>query len=146
MERYSNRGKRQFMGFHVKAENGYSFQRQITGYTYPHYGEISGISGTGKDDTVFNVLSHRRISNALKVIAKHCNITTNVSFHVARHCFASQLCLSQGVPIESVSRMMGHRNIQTTQRYARVNNEKIGNDMKQLSQRLAGKFNLAVNN
>ena len=42
--------------------------------------------------------------------------------------------------------MMGHRNIQTTQRYARVNNEKIGNDMKQLSQRLAGKFNLAVNN
>lgn len=105
-----------------------------------------GISGTGKDDTVFNVLSHRRISDALKVIAKHCNIITNVSFHVARHCFASQLCLSQGVPIESVSRMMGHRNIQTTQRYARVNNEKIGNDMKQLSQRLAGKFNLAVNN
>lgn len=105
-----------------------------------------GISGTGKDDAVFNVLSHRRISDALKVIAKHCNITTNVSFHVARHCFASQLCLSQGVPIESVSRMMGHRNIQTTQRYARVNNEKIGNDMKRLSQRLAGKFNLAVNN
>lgn len=105
-----------------------------------------GISGTGKDDTVFNVLSHRRISDALKVIAKHCNITTNVSFHVARHCFASQLCLSQGVPIESVSRMMGHRNIQTTQRYARVNNEKIGNDMKRLSQRLAGKFNLTVNN
>ncbi|MDH6535551.1 site-specific integrase [Parabacteroides sp. 52] len=105
-----------------------------------------GISGTGKDDTVFNVLSHRRISDALKVIAKHCNITTNVSFHVARHCFASQLCLSQGVPIESVSRMMGHRNIQTTQRYARVNNEKIGNDMKRLSQRLAGKFNLPVNN
>lgn len=105
-----------------------------------------GISGTGKDDTVFNVLSHRRISDALKVIAKHCNITTNVSFHVARHCFASQLCLSQGVPFESVGRMMGHLNIQTTQRYARVNNEKIGNDMKQLSQRLAGKFNLAVNN
>lgn len=105
-----------------------------------------GISRTDKDDAVFKVLSHRRISDALKVIAKHCNITTNITFHVARHCFASQLCLSQGVPIESVSKMMGHRNIQTTQRYARVNNEKIGNDMKQLSQRLAGKFNLAVNN
>jgi len=102
--------------------------------------------GLSKDNHVFSVLSIGRINDALKVIAKHCNITTNVSFHVARHCFASQLCLSQGVPIESVSRMMGHRNIQTTQRYARVNNEKIGNDMKQLSQRLTGKFNLAVNN
>lgn len=105
-----------------------------------------GISGTGKDDPVFKVLSHGRICYALKVIAKHCNITTNISFHVARHCFASQLCLSQGVPIESVSRMMGHRNIQTTQRYARVNNEKIGNDMKLLSQRLAGKFSYTANN
>lgn len=108
--------------------------------------KYKGLSGIGKDDTVFKVLSHRRISDALKTIAKHCDITTNVSFHVARHCFASQLCLSQGVPIESVSRMMGHRNIQTTQRYARVNNQKIGNDMKQLSQRLSGKFNYTNNN
>lgn len=103
--------------------------------------KYKGISGTDKDDPVFVVLSHRRISDALKAVAKHCGIATKISFHVARHCFASQLCLSQGVPIESVSRMMGHRNIQTTQRYARVNNEKIGNDMKQLSNRLAGKFN-----
>lgn len=108
--------------------------------------KYKGISGIGKDDAVFKVLSHRRISDALKTIAKHCNITTNVSFHVARHCFASQLCLSQGVPIESVSRMMGHRNIQTTQRYARVNNEKIGNDMKALSMRLVNKFTYSANN
>lgn len=54
--------------------------------------------------------------------------------------FASELCLSQGVPIESVSRMMGHKNIQTTQRYARVNNEKIGNDMKLLSLRISDKY------
>jgi site-specific recombinase XerD len=102
--------------------------------------------GLAKDNHVFPLLSIGRINYALKIIAKHCDITTNVSFHVARHCFASQLCLSQGVPIESVSRMMGHRNIQTTQRYARVNNEKIGNDMKQLSKRLAGKFSLVANN
>lgn len=108
--------------------------------------KYKGISGTGKDDPVFKVLSHRRISDALKTIAKHCNITTNISFHVARHCFASELCLSQGVPIESVSWMMGHRNIQTTQRYARVNNEKIGNDMKQLSKRLSGKFSYTGDN
>jgi len=102
--------------------------------------------GLAKDNHVFSLLSIGRINYALKIIAKHCDITTNVSFHVARHCFASQLCLSQGVPIESVSRMMGHRNIQTTQRYARVNNEKIGNDMKQLSLRISGKFNYAGNN
>ncbi|PXV60131.1 site-specific recombinase XerD [Dysgonomonas alginatilytica] len=103
--------------------------------------KYKGISGTGKDDPVFVVLSHRRITDALKAVAKHCGIATKISYHVARHTFASQLCLSQGVPIESVSRMMGHRNIQTTQRYARVNNEKIGSDMKQLSNRLVGKFN-----
>lgn len=96
--------------------------------------------GLAEDNHVFSVLSIGRINYALKIIAKHCNISTNVSFHVARHCFASQLCLSQGVPIESVSRMMGHRNIQTTQRYARVNNEKIGKDMKLLSKRIANKF------
>lgn len=105
--------------------------------------KYKGIAGTNKNNPVFNVLSHRRISDALKVIAKYCDIKTTVSFHVARHCFTSQLCLSQGVPIESVSRMMGHRNIQTTQRYARVNNEKIGNDMKLLSERLTGKFSYA---
>ena len=65
---------------------------------------------------------------------------------MSRHSFASQICLSQGVPIESVSRMLGHRDIRTTQRYARVNNEKIGNDMKQLSIHLTDKFNYPVNN
>lgn len=81
------------------------------------------------------------ISNGLRFIVT-CLLTAAlwVLFHQSRHTFASQLCLSQGVPIESVSRMMGHRNIQTTQRYARVNNEKIGNDMKALSKRLANKF------
>lgn len=102
--------------------------------------------GLAKDNFVFTVLSQGRINYALKVIAKHCNISTKISFHVSRHCFASQICLSQGVPIESVSRMMGHRNIQTTQRYARVNNEKIGNDMKVLSNRLANKFTYLANN
>jgi len=102
------------------------------------YREITGI---GKDDHVFHVPSHTTIRYHLRNIAKYCGIKNGIGFHVARHCFASQLCLSQGVPIESVSRMMGHRSIETTQRYARVNNEKIGNDMKRLSERLAGKFN-----
>lgn len=97
--------------------------------------------GITKDGSVFPVLGASRINRVLKIIAKQCNITTKLSFHVARHYFAGQLCLSGGVPIESISRMLGHRNIRTTQRYARVNNEKISSDMKQLSERLSGKFN-----
>lgn len=101
---------------------------------------IEKYKGLAKGENVFSMLGHGRTNYALKIIAKHCDITTPLSFHVARHVFASELCLSQGVPIESVSRMMGHKNIQTTQRYARVNNEKIGNDMKQLSLRISNKF------
>lgn len=108
--------------------------------------KYKGINGTTKNDLVFKVPSSSTINYNLKIIAKHCNISRHVSFHVSRHCFASQLCLSQGVPIESVSRMMGHRNIETTQRYARVNNEKIGKDMLQLSNRLANKFTYTTNN
>ena len=101
---------------------------------------IEKYQGLASGDTLFPMLRQGRISYALKIIAKHCNITTKLSFHVSRHCFASELCLSQGVPIESVSRMMGHTNINTTQRYARVNNDKIGNDMKNLALRISGKF------
>lgn len=102
--------------------------------------------GLAKDGHIFPVLGQGRINCGLKHIAKQCKITTPLTFHVSRHCFASQVCLSQGVPIETVSRMLGHRDIQTTQRYACVNNEKIGNDMKLLSERLSGKFNYENNN
>lgn len=101
---------------------------------------IEKYKGLAKGENVFPMLGPGRINFALKIIAKLCNITTKLSFHVGRHVFASELCLSQGVPIESVSRMMGHKNIQTTQRYARVNNEKIGNDMKLLSLRISDKY------
>nr|WP_278720823.1 tyrosine-type recombinase/integrase [Alistipes onderdonkii] len=76
----------------------------------------------------------------------YCGIEKSLCWHMSRHSFASQVCLSQGVSIESVSRMLGHKDIRTTQRYAHVNNEKIGKDMKQLSLRLASKFDYPVNN
>jgi len=81
------------------------------------------------------------ISNDLRLIfTSTLFLAVPITFHLARHTFASQLCLSQGVPIETVSQMMGHRDIHTTQRYARVNNDKIANDMKILSARVAGKY------
>lgn len=101
---------------------------------------INKYKGIAKDGKVFPILKQGRINFALKIIAKKCKIEQKICYHQSRHTFASLVCLSQGVPIESVSRMMGHRNIQTTQRYARVNNEKIGKDMQQLSSRLSDKF------
>lgn len=90
---------------------------------------------------VFPPMSLGQVNVGLKRIARNCGINRALSFHQARYTFASQICLSQGVPIESVSRMLGHKHIETTQRYARLNNEKISNDMQQLSARLASKFN-----
>ncbi|WP_138333098.1 tyrosine-type recombinase/integrase [Bacteroides caccae] len=63
-------------------------------------------------------------------------------FHVARHTFASVVCISQGVPIETVSKIMGHRNISTTQRYAKITQEKIDRDVTALSFNIEDKFTL----
>ena len=97
--------------------------------------------GLASDGKVFPHMSLGQVNVGLKRIARNCGINRTLSFHQARYTFASQICLSQGVPIESVSRMLGHKHIQTTQRYARLNNEKISNDMQQLSARLSTKFN-----
>ena len=59
-----------------------------------------------------------------------------ITFHLARHTFATTMTLGRGVPIESVSKMLGHTNIQTTQIYARITADKIGKDMEVLSRNL----------
>lgn len=94
-------------------------------------------------DKVFPMPKYTTADVNLKRIAKICGIERSVSFHQARHSFASSVCLSQGVPIETVSRMLGHKDIHTTQIYAIVSTQKIASDMKSLSQRIAGKFSLA---
>lgn len=94
------------------------------------------------NDKVFPMPGYTTVDINLKRIAEICGIERNISFHMGRHSFASQVCLSQGVPIETVSRMLGHRDIHTTQIYATVSTEKINSDMEKLSQRIAGKFSL----
>jgi integrase len=89
--------------------------------------------GLAPENKVFPVMSLNQVNVGLKRVAKKCGINRALTFHMSRHTFATQICLSQGVPIESVSRMLGHRHIATTQRYARVSNEKIILDMKRLS-------------
>ena len=74
----------------------------------------------------------------LKELADLCNIQKDLSYHVARHTFATTVTMMNGVPIESVSKMLGHKNIQSTQHYARIVDKKVGDDMKLLASKLKG--------
>lgn len=73
----------------------------------------------------------------LKEIADLCGITKNLTYHIARHTFATTVTLSNGVPIETVSKMLGHRNLKTTQHYARILDKKISDDIKHLRTKFA---------
>ena len=77
------------------------------------------------------------ISNGLRLIFT-CSLSLALPciFHLARHSFATEICLTKGVPIESVSKMLGHTNIQTTQIYARVVDRKLSHDMNMLDRKL----------
>lgn len=101
--------------------------------------KYQGMAAGGK---LFPMLTHGSVTFHLKKIAARCGINRNVTFHQARHSFASVVCLSLGVPIETVSRIMGHKNITTTQHYAKVTYDKIDRDVSQLSAGIEGKFSL----
>lgn len=88
-----------------------------------------------KNGHLLPILSNQKMNAYLKEIADLCNIRKPLSFHMARHTFAT-MSLSKGVPIESVSKMLGHTNIKTTQIYARITNKKIEQDMLKLSDKL----------
>jgi len=83
--------------------------------------------------TVFPVISNQRTNGYLKEIADLCGITKLLTFHIARHTFATTVTLSNGVPIESVSKMLGHTSIRTTQIYAKVVEQKLSEDMRNLN-------------
>jgi site-specific recombinase XerD len=68
----------------------------------------------------------------LKEIADICGIQKNLTYHITRHTFATTVILTNGVPMETVSKMLGHRNIKMTQHYARILDKKISEDMKPL--------------
>ncbi|MGB5368817.1 MAG: site-specific integrase [Flavobacteriaceae bacterium] len=84
---------------------------------------------TGKPLPVY---SNQKTNKNLKEIAKACGIQKNITFHVARHTFATTVTLSNGVPIETVSKLLGHTKLSTTQIYARVLQKKVGEDMQNL--------------
>jgi site-specific recombinase XerD len=72
------------------------------------------------------------MNSYLKEIADLCGIKKELTFHIARHTFATSVTLTNGVSIESISTMLGHKNIRTTQHYANILDRKVSDDMKAL--------------
>ena len=81
----------------------------------------------------------------LKRLAKAAEIDRRLTFHMSRFTFATTVCLTGGVPIETLSQMMGHLSIKTTQIYAEVTRTKINEDMTNLADTIQGKYELPEN-
>lgn len=90
-------------------------------------------------EKVLPVLSNQKYNEYLKEIANLCGIQKKLTTHTARHTFATTITLSNGVPMESVSKMLGHKNIKTTQHYAKVLDRKISDDMYKLKEKMQAK-------
>lgn len=84
---------------------------------------------------VLPVLTNQKMNAYLKEIADVCGITKILTFHIARHTFATTITLSNGVPIETVSKMLGHLNLKTTQHYAKVLDKKVSDDTFKLREK-----------
>jgi site-specific recombinase XerD len=88
-------------------------------------------------NTILPMRSNQKLNSYLEEIADICGITKNLTCHIARHTFATTVTLTNGVPIETVSKMLGHKNLHTTQIYSKVIDKKISEDMEDLKKRLA---------
>lgn len=88
------------------------------------------------EDKLLPILSNQKMNAYLKEIAGVCEIEKELTFHIARHTFATTVTLTNGVPIESVSKMLGHKNLRTTQHYAKVLDTKVSEDMAMLKNKI----------
>ncbi|SNB34680.1 site-specific integrase [Flavobacterium psychrophilum] len=82
------------------------------------------------EDSILPILTNQKMNAYLKEVGDLCDISKEITFHMARHTFATSVTLTNGVPIETVSKMLGHKNIQTTQHYAKILDKKVSEDMK----------------
>ena len=88
---------------------------------------------------VLPILSNQKMNQYLKEISTLCEIEFDLTFHSARHTFATTVTLNNGVPIETVSKMLGHSTIRMTQHYAKILDSKVSNDMNILKEKLLQK-------
>jgi len=90
----------------------------------------------GDYDTLFPRIANQKVNTYLKEIQEMCGIDITLTYHVARHTFATTITLDNGVPIETVSRMLGHTNLRTTMIYAKITRKKLADDMSELAKKL----------
>jgi len=105
---------------------------------------IEKYRGSGSGGKVFPMKCCSLMNSQLKTIAALCKIERRLTFHMARHTFATVTCLSQGISIESVSRMLGHNDLRTTEMYAKTSPNKMSEDMQALSETLQGMYYLVA--
>ncbi len=97
---------------------------------YEDYPKISN------KDILLPILTNQKMNSYLKELGDICDINKNITMHIARHTFATSVTLSNGVPIETVSKILGHTSLKTTQIYAKVLDKKISDDMDLLQSKL----------
>lgn len=90
---------------------------------------------TANSGKLLPIMSNQRMNSYLKELADLCCIPKELTFHCARHTFATTVTLTNGVPIETVSKMLGHKSLKTTQHYAKIIDKKVSEDMKVLKSR-----------
>ncbi|HAC43053.1 MAG TPA: integrase, partial [Paraprevotella xylaniphila] len=98
---------------------------------------IDKYKGVSKDGKLLPSPCYEKCRYGIKQVARQCGINKNVTWHQSRHSYATTICLSNGVPIETLSKLMGHTSIRSTQIYAKITAEKMSRDMELLSQKLA---------
>ena len=99
---------------------------------------------TAPDGKLFPMYCNSMMNLYLKDIARLCDINCPLVFHAARHTYATEITLGHGVPLETVSKMLGHSRIETTQLYAKVTDDKINADTRVLNERIAEQFSVVV--
>lgn len=99
---------------------------------------------TASGDRLLPMYCNSTLNLYLKEIARICNINRPLVFHAARHTYATEITLSHGVPLETVSKMLGHSRIETTQIYAKVTDDKISADTKVLNRKISEHFSIVI--
>ena len=99
---------------------------------------------TASGDRLLPMYCNSTLNLYLKEIARICNINRPLVFHAARHTYATEITLSRGVPLETVSKMLGHSRIETTQIYAKVTDDKINTDTKVLNRKISERFSVII--
>ena len=140
----------------IDGKNWVIYEREKTGVraSIPILPQAQSIIDRYKEDPecqvnnmLLPVISNQKLNTYLSEIATVCEINKNITMHLGRHTFATTVTLTNGVPIETVSKMLGHISIKTTQIYSKVVDTKISSDMHLLEEKLAasGINNLQIN-